>query len=200
MISNKQIKIFNKLYDEFLIEYNKVSGDKPKSCKIKKAETLETYKKEVDDDLDNFLNCKESSLEKISLLQKTGIDIINVKINWRFLHNLYFITDKTKDQDILNKSKEAIAANLVSKDNFLGDLVHDLSGDIKKSLEGKDLSKLNPALLMNSLLLGEKTVGGIDFADIIARTTAALKLKVDSGEIDINKLKSVSNNIKSALE
>ena len=200
VVSNKQIKIFNKLYSEFLADYIKVSGKPNATYKIKNSITLETYKKDIDISLDDFLSCKTSCLNNISLLKDSGVTWDKVKINWKILHNLYFLVDKTKDQKILDKSKESIAVDLIGKNDFLSDLVGDLSGDIQKSLEGKDLSKLNPALLMNSLLAGDRSVGGIDFADIIAKTTEKLRAKVENGEINIDQLKGISGNIKSVLE
>lgn len=199
VVNTKQIKIFNALYSEFLSEYQKILNIPEKKIKIKTTKTLLDFKEDADKDFEAFLSCEDSCLSNFKLLKQTEVDCSKININWKYLHNLYFIVDKTKDKEIIEKSEKNILVKITKKvemnPNFLGDLVKDLSGDIQKSLEGKDLSNLDPDTLMQSLLSGQQSIGGINFSEIISQTTEKLKLKVENGDIDINQLKNLASGI-----
>jgi hypothetical protein len=205
IFSTKQIKLFNKIYQEFLDGYAVATETPPSTFKVKKAQVLLQYLMDCGKDLDNFLDCKESALDNINLFKQSQIDITKTKINWEYLHNLFFIVYKDVKPDILEKSKKGIINSKTStkmvkdsaSDNIFGDLIKEMSSDIQGTLEGKDLSTINPMELLSGLMNKDNKgkVGGIDFSEIINKTVISLQSKIDNKEIDIEKLKETANTI-----
>jgi hypothetical protein len=165
-------------------------------------------------------------LEGITILKA---NCITGSINWEYLHNLYFIVNNGKiSPEVLERSKKSIesgknalvlASETSSSDpevqtliggieglmqsDLFGDLLKDMSGDVGKMLEGKDLSNVNPMDLMSGLLdpnNTEKTVGGINFSEIINKTVASLQGKIEKKEIDVDQLKAIAGNIAGSLQ
>jgi predicted nucleotidyltransferase len=223
--STKQIKLFGKIFQEFLDNYHSVLGVEKKVFKVKKAQVLQIYLREIKKVEGDFLDCKDSALEGITILKA---NCITGSINWEYLHNLYFIVNNGKiSPEVLERSKKGLESGknalvlseessddpevqtltggiegLMQSDLF-GDLLKDMSGDVGKMLEGKDLSNVNPMDLMSGLLdpnNTEKTVGGINFSEIINKTVASLKGKIENKEIDVEQLKSIAGNIAGNLQ
>ena len=221
--TTKQIKLFGKIHQEFLNEYNVITNQPLKIFKIKKSSILLCYLEDVSEVIDDFLDCKENCLKEVTLFKLNGINSSKAKLNWKYLHNLFWIVKKDKTPEILERSKAGISnselavlitpkGNLNGSKNSLdsiqklmsssifGNIIKEMSGDIQKSLEGKDLSMINPSELLSSLMGGEtKVVGGIDFSSIIEKSTKSLKTKVENGEIDLNQLKESASSIAGSL-
>lgn len=225
--STKQIKLFGKIFQEFLDNYHTVLGLEKKVFKVKKAQVLQIYLREIKKVEGDFLDCKEISLDGITILKENGVDFSKTVVSWEYLHNLYWIVKKNKTPEILERSKKGIESGknalvlsressddpevetltgglqgLMQSDLF-GGLLKDMSVDVGKMLEGKDLSQINPTELMTGLLNPEnteKTVGGIDFSQIINRTVASLQGKIERKEIDVEQLKAIAGNIAGTLQ
>ena len=87
-------------------------------------------------------------------------------------------------------SKAPEDPNKASFNNLIGDI----ASQVSKSLEGQDLSGVNPMELMNGLLAGNTNIGGIDFSKIIESTTGTIRGKVERGELDMSKLQGCAEN------
>lgn len=225
--TTKQIKLFGKIFQEFLDNYHTVLGIEKKVFKVKKAQVLQIYLREIQKVEGDFLDCKDSALRGITILKASGVDFSKTVVSWEYLHNLYWIVKKNKTPEILERSKKGLESGknalvlsressddpevetlsggiegLLTSDLF-GDLLKDMSGDVGKMLEGKDLSQINPGNLMSGLLNPEntgKTVGGIDFSEIINKTVASLQGKIERKEIDVDQLKAIAGNIAGTLQ
>lgn len=226
-ISNKQVKLFNKILKEFVEEYSLITGSQ---LKIKaKSDKIIIFNTEVNNSLEEFVNCENTMLEKISILKNSQIDFD--KINWEYLHTMYFISQgKSIDKTIVSRCKVnrskivtviqspshpnstgmdmGMMMNMIGNIGGMGDnqgtsnisnissmlqsesfgkLVGDIAGQFAKTLEGKDLSNINPQDLLSGMMSGNMNIGGIDFQSILDTSTAQFKEKVESGEIDITE-------------
>jgi hypothetical protein len=195
VVSNKQVKLFNKILSEFYEEYNLVTGS---DIKIKaKSKDILLFKNEVQNKLSQFMCCDDSVLDGLTLIKKYNLDI--TKLNWEYIHTLYFISyGKSIDGGVVSKCKEARLNKksvVVSKSvpqitpensESFGKLIGDIAGQVAKSLEGKDLSNINPQELLTGMMSGNMNIAGINFQEILDNSTKNFKAKVDSGEIDVN--------------
>lgn len=199
-LSNKKIKLFNKFFQEFLESYLKAVGEKPRTFKIKKSIILKTFLDETSLVTDKFLACDPDSLSHISLLSESGVKYSEVVLDWKHLHNLFFIVQDKVTAEHVEASKKGLATPYV-KSSLLGNLIQEMSGDIQNSLANVDLSKVNPMELLATLTKpgGSKVVGGVDFSGIIARSTEVLRGKIENKSIDINELKDTANDISSKI-
>jgi len=212
---SRKIKLFKRLFNEFLNEYNKLTG-KNFSIKIKEYEILEKYNLEIKNNLDKFIECESDIINKITLCKSIEMNINNqVFINnkssiWNYLHNLYFITMDSVDSEIILKSKEYLSKlqmqlvpkdtginleNLNLDDPGMGDLISDIAKQVTDKLKGQDLSNIDPMQLMSQMLAGGHSVNGIDFGSIIQDTANKIKTKVENGEIDLDKLKNQAKGL-----
>ena len=105
----RKIKLFNRIFQEFLNEYRSVTGVNFPVTKIKSIENVNQYNSDVTKVLEAFVKCDDSVITKISLLN--FIDPIATKINWEYLHNLYFITLDKQDPELVEESKKNIKAH-----------------------------------------------------------------------------------------
>src|SRR4029079_4826974 len=192
----KKIELFNDTFQEFLAEYRTLSGiDTVKAKKIKTSYPLMQYFSEVKLKLDKFMSCEDAVIPELTLLNKINIDPSKCKINWEYLHNLYFITLPVPDPELIQRSKDAIAeqrqremqvatkempgavqdklagidisalqgmANNPETQN-LNTLINDIAHQISGSLQGMDLSKVDPTELLTNLMSGNNKACGIDF-------------------------------------
>ncbi len=211
---NRRIKLFNRLLKEFLTDYESISNKKF-TIKVKDGDFLTKYKEQVEKAKEVFLACNDSCLNSIDLCKT--IDLVETpkgddKYNvWKYLHNLYFLTLEEVDEKILEISKLGLASckttehlskfanaieKKVEKNTHFGNLIQDIAGQVSKSLEGKDLSSLNPMDLVNGLMSGKTSnINGIDFTDILQSTTETIQNKVDAGEIDIKDLQTQAGDL-----
>ena len=209
----RKIKLFNRIFQEFLNEYRSVTGVNFPVTKIKSIENVNQYNSDVTKVLEAFVKCDDSVITKISLLN--FIDPIATKINWEYLHNLYFITLDKQDPELVEESKKNIKAHkemVVIKTpkargtapqglaNFsdmaktletsnLNDVMNDIAGKVTEYLKDVDVSKLDTAELITSLMSGSKQACGIDFSSIIDSATTDIHARIDSGELNIADIK-----------
>lgn len=73
----------------------------------------------------------------------------------------------------------------------LAGLIQDIAGQVSETLQGKDVSNINPMELFSSLMSGQgnTTVNGIDFSSILKNTTEKVQQQISEGKLDITKLK-----------
>jgi len=136
------------------------------------------------------------------LFKKHTIDI--EKINWEYVHTLYFIShgksiepavvERCKKNRLnkvtmvmkktLDNTKKGLEISPENSESF-GKLIGDIAGQVAKSLEGKDLTNLNPQDLLTGMMSGNMNIGGINFQEILDNSTKNFQTKVDSGEIDV---------------
>lgn len=231
---NKRIKLFNRLLNEFLDDYDKIYNVKSPRTKITQLKVLNTFKDEINYVREAFFNCDESSFKNITLCKTINLDkrenfTLQNRISiWKYLHNLYILTQEAPDKGTISQdakqaldklqgkvvSPQTVSNKDTSPKDFdlsqitqllpnktipkeMGGLIEDIAAQVSKTLEGKDLSNINPMELMNSLMSGNgnATINGIDFGSILKNTTDKIKQQVDNGEIDINKLKEQAEDL-----
>ncbi len=194
---NKRLKLFNKTYREFLFEF----GNNKTFTKVKDYTTLETFNKEINVVQEDFMDCKLECLDNIDFIKNLDINKNSSKTFWKYLHNLYFITEDNPE-DLINKSKDIISkitnkqnidttnmfSNLMSSSSFQS-IMNSVATDISTELAGKDV---NPQTLMTDLLgnlLGNSNTNssGINIGKILQDTQEKLKTEIDNGNIVIPK-------------
>ncbi len=196
----KRIKMFNKLLQEFIDNYNKMYDLETPFVKIREISVLNTFKDEINFVSELFFNCDQSALKNITLCKQLKLDTLKIseenKVSiWSYLHNLFLLTQEAPDKSqLIEKTKKAIEC-LTNTEPDLSNLFQDIAGEVSKSLQGKDISSINPMELMNALMAGNSNINGIDFMNIIKNTTEKLQNKIDSGEIDTNKLQKQAENL-----
>jgi hypothetical protein len=200
----KRIKMFNRLLQEFIEDYNKMYNFDIPFVKIKEISVLNTFKDEINYVSEAFFKCEQSALKNITLCKQLKLDTLEVsgenKLSiWKYLHNLFLLTQEAPDKsELIEKTKKAIESINISNvqvDPDMSNLIQDIAGEVSKSLEGKDLSSINPMELLTTLMSGKKSINGIDFGNIIKNTTEKLQTKIESGEIDTVKLKQQAENL-----
>jgi hypothetical protein len=223
IISNKQVKLFNKILKEFSEEYSLITGVQ---LELKaKSKKISIFNSEVTTVLQNFIDCELDILNNITLFKRDDTPIDFSKINWEYLHTLYFISQgklvdqlvvkecKKKREEktlILVKQKQNTTGNgsglpdiasLLGGDasESFGQLIGDIAGQVSKTLEGKDLSGINPQELMASMMSGNMNIAGVNLQDIIDKSTSNFRTKVESGEVDINDFTKQASSIMGKL-
>lgn len=204
-ITNKQLKVFKRVLEEFLSEYNKLDDTFEVKLKVK-METISKFGEEVNLNLEKFINRDTSILKSFSLFKRLDLNLDS----YDYIHQLYVVSQGTSiDQDIIKRFEESknimdiipkkqnisqFPSFLENRNNPIGSdalmgLVGDIAGQVGESLKGKDLSKINPQELLSGLMSGKNNIGGIDFTQILAQTTGILQQKVSSGEVNLDSLK-----------
>lgn len=205
IISNKQVKLFNKILKEFSEEYSLITGTE---LKIKvKADKIIIFNSEANNVLEKIINCETESLNEMTLFKSHNLDF--TKINWEYIHTMYFISQgKSIEQSIVQRCKEnRNKTNLpVVRSNTLpipgesfGKLVGDIANQVAKKLDGQDLSHINPQELLASMMSGNMNVEGINFQEILDNSTANFKDKVETGEIDVNDFTQQAHSLMNKL-
>lgn len=198
----KRIKLFNRLLKEFINDYNSIYNLNIELIRAESISFLNTFKDEVNFVSDKFFNCDETSFSNISLCKRILLDKNKIKVEnklniWKYMHNLYILTLESTDKGfILEKSKTALeklekSHELVpTSGNEMNSLIENIAGQVSKSLEGKDLSNINPMDLLSSLMSGNgSNINGIDFGSILKNTTEIIQTKVNAGELNLEALK-----------
>lgn len=202
----KRIKMFNRLLAEFIEDYNKMYNMEIPFVKIKELSVLNTFKDEINYVSEAFFKCDETAFKNITLCKELQLDqredLGENKLNiWKYLHNLFLLTQEAPDKiEIVNKTKEALenassSLALTTQDTDMASIIQDIAGEVSKTLQGKDLSSINPMELLSTLMSGNANINGIDFGAIIKNTTEKIQSKIQSGEIDTDKLKKQADNL-----
>lgn len=218
---NKKIKLFNKVLNEFLKEYNTINSEQL-SLKVKEYKILAMYKSDIEKVNEQFISCDPKCLKDISLCSRFNLDSItpeiynnNKKIIWKYLHDLYFITlekDKLTD-DLLLDSRRSInnlvtsitSVNPITSINSLPDLtkmfgdsndgmqsmINDITREVTDKLKNQDLSNIDPMTLMTQLMSGNNSINGIDLSSIIQSSVSKMQVKIENGEIDLENLQNI---------
>lgn len=197
MVSEARKKIiFNRVLTEFLSEYKTIKNIKLNVPKVS-IEDIVKFNTEVKNCEEKFIKCDPECILNISLCKKIELDVLNLQKNpeiiWKYLHNLYFVSNEKKDTiKLIEESKDNIKAlektvqPMTSLDfGGLSSVIQEVSKVVASQLEGKDLSNVDPSNMFDMLSNGSS---GIDFASIIKNTTEQLNLKISSGELDVNSL------------
>jgi hypothetical protein len=198
--SSTKIKLFKKVFREFLDEYSKMTN-LTIDVKIKNSEPLNTYIDDVKKVEDSFI-CRDSdSLGSITLLKCLNLNDTNIKVNWDYLHNMYFIALGEADEGLIKRSQEVTKEPLPETQgpNIMGllnnpaisNIISELLPAVTKSLEGKDLSGIDPQEALKGLMSGgTPSIGGFDFSELIKQTTDKVKQSISEGKLDLKELKS----------
>lgn len=168
---NKRIKMFNKLWNEFLDSHDNLYNVKTPRTKITQLKVLNTFKDEINYVREAFFNCDESSFNNITLCkniklhERQNFTLQNRISIWKYLHNLYILTHEAPDKGtIMSDAKQALEK--------LGDKPQPKSEGLPI-----DLSQMSN-LLLNKELPKEipKEMGGL-IEDISSQVSAALEGK-----------------------
>jgi hypothetical protein len=209
-VTNKQLKLFKKTVNEFLDEYNKLDESMEIRLKIKSID-ITKYNSDINAHSELFLDRQPQVLNKISLFSKLDLYKVQTSV-WEYLNNLYFISEGPGiDPAIIERCKNFSTQVVVpvkiqqtqqpvqGGDQF-SSLIGEIAGKVGKSLEGKDLTGINPQMLLAGLMSGNTdSIGGIDFSKILEQTTQTIKSKVDAGELDLESLKTQASGMLGSL-
>jgi hypothetical protein len=204
-----KVKIFNKIYKELQRDI-KVALKKTThhSFIINNLEEIDNFSKQMTENNKLYLEKNVDLLKKVDLLSqfffnKPALTSSNKEVVWKYLEAMYSMSigekqEVVKQNDPLDVTKLGEMVNLLmnDKESGFGSLIEDISEKLRGKLEGNDEDK---SKMLQDLMAGKMESSGINFKDIITQATDSIKEKVESGEIDINKMKYVADSIKSTL-
>lgn len=180
---NRRIKIFNKIFKEFLIEYNKIYNKNFK-IKVKNFEMLHKYNTDIEPRIDKFIKCDNSCLEHIELCKTIELKKIesNSKYIWSYLHNLYFITLEEKNEKLVEESKKS----LKSLESLESLQILNKTKDIVPNIDFQNIAKN----LQNSNLLNPNS----DMGGLITDIASQVAKKLEGKDLStINPLELITN-------
>jgi hypothetical protein len=195
--SNRQLKLFKRVLGDFIREYTLITNIKIKSASIKQ-ETVAQFVLEVNNNFNDYSNCNDSSLNKITLLK--DLDPTKVKIQWVSLHNLYLIvgigSSSLNKEEIIQKFEAGRKAS--STFSFTPKVQHSVQP--ANSLESMlpMMAGLMPMLNCSQQGIGQQgnsEQGGLDFmnnpmfSDLIKETSSSLMKSFEGKE---DKLKNIN--------
>ena len=214
MDSNKKerkhkIRTFNKIYKELQHKIKTVlKKSTHKSFDVTDIKVIDLFASQMDTYIQLYQTRDLELLKKVDLLNKffynkPQLSSQNKEITWKYLEVMYSLAKEEK-KDLVKKETPIDLNNL---SGMLNSLVNDkesgfgnLISDISKNLEGKiGTGVIDQNQILQDLMSGKMESGGINFQDIIQQASSSLKEKVDSGEIDIKKLKDTAEGIKTSL-
>lgn len=203
-----KIRTFNKIYKELQHNIKTVlKKSTHKSFDVTDIKIVNYFAQQMDTYNGLYETRDVELLKKVDLLQKfffnkPPLSQQNKEIVWKYLEAMYSLA-KEKKQELVKQKTPLDLSNL---SGVLGNLMNDkesgfgnLISDISKNLEGKITGEIDQTQILQDLMSGKLESGGINFQEIIQQATSSLKDKVDSGEIDIEKLKSTAETVKSSL-
>ena len=203
-----KIRTFNKIYKELQHNIKTVlKKSTHKSFDVTDIKVVDLFGEQMDSYISLYETHDVELLKKVDLLQKfffnkPPLSLQNKEIVWKYLEAMYSLAKEQKKELVKQKAPldmanlSGVLGNLMNdKDSGFGNLISDIS----KNLEGKITGEVDQTQILKDLMSGKLESGGINFQDIIQQATSSLKDKVDSGEIDIEKLKSTAEGIKSSL-
>lgn len=155
---------------------------------------METYKTEVEKNLEDFISCKPEVIDNISLLHNLQ------ETNWNLLHNLYFAAVPKREDALVEKSKryrEALDKNVSQIDSGSGrgignidpnniasimsspmftQMISSVLPVVQKAFDGKDINNLNINDVVSGLMTKDpEKCGGVDIDALLKETADTLK-------------------------
>lgn len=198
--TSNRIKLFKKVFNEFLKEYSSITGAII-SIPIKTIEPLTLYRQDVESVIDQFASKNVNILGNIRLL--STINFSKVQVNWSYLFNMYSLTLEKGEENLLETASSGVVATTqpapqtlpglpgglnigaLLNSGAIQNLVAELAPMVTQSLEGKDLSKISMETLMSDIVTG-KSESGIDTASVLKHTMDKMKDKISSGELKLD--------------
>ena len=206
----KKLAIFNKIFKELQLKIKTVM--KKSSDPSYVAENLEDLNKFASQ-MSEFVvlyNTRDIELlKKVDLLSKffngkPSLSSSNKEFVWKYLETLFSLVKEQKQELVkqptpldMNNLGSMVSGLMADKSNGFGALIEDISEKLKGKIGTTD--NLDQSAILADLMAGKMESGGINFGEIISQATSSLKEKVDSGEIDVNKIKDMADNLKSTL-
>jgi hypothetical protein len=209
MKDKQKVKIFNKLYKDMQSQLKVVlKKTTSRSFSIETISQIETFSNQMDTYVTLFNTKDVELLKKVDLLSqffrdKPALSSSNKECVWKFIETLYSLAKGSK-QELVKQPEQfdinsigSIVSNLMSDEsNGFSALVKDISSKLEGTLDGKDIDQTK---ILQDLMSGKMESSGINFGNIISQATESLKLKVESGEIDINKISGVASGLADTL-
>lgn len=143
-------------------------------------------------------------LKKVQILDlffstKPTLSNANIEVVWKYLELMFSIVEGHKKEVAvvgvkqpfdMSKLLPAMTNLMTDPNSGLSDLITTISEKLSATLEGKEIDQ---ETLMKDLLSGSTSSSGINFADIISQTTEVLKEKIEKGEVNLDKIKEITN-------
>lgn len=203
-----KIRTFNKIYKELQHSIKTVlKKSTHKSFDVTDIKVVNYFGEQMDTYNSLYESRDVELLKKVDLLQKfffnkPPLSQQNKEVVWKYLEAMYSLAKEQKKELVKQKAPldlsnlSGVLGNLMNdKDSGFGNLISDIS----KNLEGKITGEVNQTQILQDLMSGKLESCGINFQEIIQQATSSLKEKVECGEIDIEKLKSTAESVKSSL-
>ena len=201
-ITPRKIKIFNRILQEFIKEYNEVADESKKipSFKIKDVNIMKTFKEEVEFTIEDFKKCDGNSFDRITLCKKFNLTQEDSSASlWKYLHLLYLTLLPEKNQELVEcfskgvEELESLGTVTLSPKGDLNNLISQISQKISGQMGGVSMDNIDPMELMNKLMQGDNLedvkIGNLNFNDILKETSDIIQEKVNKGEINLENLK-----------
>jgi hypothetical protein len=180
---------FKVLLKKFL-KYSKASQHI--SCKT--VEIIRLFKKDVNGVKEGLVRQDQEALKSISLFKNITFE----KIHWNYLYEMYNTSLEDNEShleiDIIEIPKvpqvnpsRAMPADMASllSNPAIGNMIQELVPMVQESLKDKDLSNIDPSQLLGVLTSGnlKNNDTGIDFTDIVGKTSKLVAERIASGDI-----------------
>lgn len=207
--SKARVKLFNNSY-KALQENIKTVLKKTSHAtfSVSKAKDVDRFSREMDENILLFNQSDIELLSKVKLLNqffenKPTLSVANKATVWKYLEVLYTISSgkkqeivKVSDSFDMSKLGDMVGTLMGDESSGFKDLINDISSKLESTLVNKDIDQ---AKLLQDLMAGKMESSGVDFGSIISQATKSLKEKVDAGEVDLDKIKDVTDKLRGNL-
>lgn len=186
MYSNRQLKLFKRIFNDFIREYTLITNIKIKAHSVN-HESVSKFVSEIKNNFNDYANCNESVLTKIEMLK--DLDTSKVKIQWVSLHNLFLIVFDTNS---FSFTKEQVISKFESGRKQIGKIIASVS---PSTLIDPSASVMSLMPMMAGLLQGNSSDTSNDFmndpmfADLIQQTSSSLMKSFEGKE---DKLRNIN--------
>ena len=163
------------------------------SCKNKII--LDTFKKDIDENMENFMKKDIQVLKNISLFK--GHVFTSVK--WSLLYDMYNVTlDETETHKEIVEDPEMVTLDItkletlpngfegILKNPAISGMISELLPVVQEMMKGKDTSNIKPENLIKALTSGDLKNNeiGIDLTSIFDKTSELVNKRIASGELN----------------
>lgn len=206
-----KVKIFNKMYKDMQQNIKVVlKRNNDRVYSVNKHTVVKNFAIEMDTHKTLYDNMDSELLKKITILNiffsdKPELSKSNKSAVWKYIELLYSISKEEK-KEVLKKKEpfnlgsisDAVSTlmNDDSADGGFKDLIKDISSKLENDIGDREIDQ---AKILQDLISGNMNSCGIDFKNIIDESSKSLHRKVETGEIDIDKLKDVASKLKSGM-
>lgn len=157
------------------------------SCKT--VDVIKKFKMDVNSAKELLIKQDKEALKNISLFNNVSFE----KIHWNYLYEMYNTSLEDNEAHLqidiieLSQTKKEALPDLASilSNPAIGNMITELVPMVQESLKDKDLTNIDPTQLLGVLSSGnlKDNTTGIDFTEIVGKTSKLVAEKIASGDL-----------------